>query len=259
MVIRFTRTFIFFSSFLLIAACKDKTSDKETIIDIQKEFSIQIWEKLDSPSSRLQLRLETVKKQECGGTRINTYVNQLGDKVTMTFRSLAYPPTCSGFTEAALDTVDFPKLDKGAYSFQVNLKDFIINEGQLRLTDERIEIDMKTENGISFNSKSLNRVPKNALWGIIAFDNGQETKVENFKNTIGDPLSISSIDYGHFNMTTGEVEIPAKWSSAKPKLSRFLKKQILSNTEFDKLLNRFRSDPSLDFILWNAEGKVFTK
>ena len=48
---------------LFLNGC-DKNSNKDKIIDVEKEFNVQLWEKLDDDGGKLQFVLSTVKDRK---------------------------------------------------------------------------------------------------------------------------------------------------------------------------------------------------
>ena len=257
MNMRYTLTLIAFTCLFL--SCHQ--NDKEIIVDVDKEFYIKPWENLNETGGNLQLQVETILKQSCPETSINYYVNVSGSKVIVTLRELYNLTPCFTANEAAHDTIDIEGLEKNkTYDFQLNLKDIVINKGSLTLQDDKYTINMLNENGISIPIKEVLRVPQNAVWGYIAFPNGQEraaTQLIDSLKTITAPLSIADGNYGYFNMKDNKVTVlPKVISASKPNYVYFIY-HINNKNRLQNIIETAHS--TLDYTILTSNGKVFTK
>lgn len=245
---------------LLLESCANLNS-KEIIVDVDKEFTIQPWERLDESGGGLQFNVATLKNEECGGTSIKNNINAFGNNIKVTLSNLTYPPIC-GATAPARDTVKMPALQANTtYDLQMNLKDVVINNGKVKVEDGKFTISMTTENGIVMPSKQILRVPQNAFWGIIANDNGSEkiaTQMLDSLKTVATPISMSNGDYGYFSVDNGNVTV-----KTAPVLAKANKQAVLfrvnNKAALPNVIQNFRANTGLEMWLLTSEGKVFTK
>jgi hypothetical protein len=180
---------------------RNKESDK--IIDVEKEFTFQMWEQLDENGGNFQLIATTLQNQKCGGTHIEFSQNTIANKLTVTLKSLLQPSVCNGKLEPAVDTISLGNLTKGSYKLNINLKDAVLNDGALVVDDKKYTVIMNKDDGIVMPQKEILRVPKGAIWGFVAYENGQEAKLAKFNDNllrIATPLSVAQGDYGYFTL-----------------------------------------------------------
>ena len=257
MKLRFTLLCI--AAVFFLTNCHKNVGEKETIVEVEKEFSLQPWEQLDENGGRFQLRVATLATQECGGTRVNYYASIVGYKAVVTLRSLAYPALC-GASEPAHDTIDVGGLQQNAtYEFQINLKDVVFNKGTLYVEPDKYTLEMQKEDGISLSTKQVLRVPQGAVWGFIGNDAAQDklgTQLLDSLKTVAPPLSMSNGNYGYFNVNGTGFDIYAPFSTTKPNIRRFLLRLNGSRDELVAKLNKFRSS-GLECLLFTSDGKTF--
>lgn len=242
----------------LINGCKKSTSD-DKIIDIEKEFNIQLWEKLEETGSSLQFVVSTIKQQSCGGTRIDVSSNQIFNKLTITIKNLVFPQVCTGTAQPARDTLTVGKLDKGEYSLNINLKDVVLNSGTLSVDDKQYSMTMKNEDGITVTLPELMRVPNGTIWGNISYDNSQESKylkfIENL-NKIAVPLTAPNGNYGHFVVGSSKIDIKSGFESKKTNVKQIFHTLTKPMSELDNLIREYRSQ-GLDIKILTYTGKVY--
>ncbi len=242
----------------LINGCKKSANDVK-IIDIEKEFNIQLWEKLEETGSSLQLVVTTIQQQSCGGTRIDMSSNKIFNNLTVTIKTLIPPPVCTGSMQPARDTLTIGKLDKGEYGLNINLKDVVLNSGTLSVYDNQYNIAMKNEDGITVTLPELMRVPVGTIWGNVSFDSANESKylkfIENM-NKIAEPLNVPNGNYGYFIVGTSKIDIKSGFESKKINVRQIFHKLNKPMTELDNLVREYRSQ-GLDIKIMTYNGKVF--
>jgi hypothetical protein len=258
MKMRFT-LLLFAFGLVFFESCAGLNS-KEIIVDIDKEFTVQPWERLDEFGGGLQLNIATLKNEECGGTGINYDARVIGNKMKVTLLNLAFPTNC-GAIAPARDTVKMPSASVNTtYDFELNLKDVVTNTGKLKVEDGKYTITMNNENGIIMQSKQVLRVPQNTFWGVLANDSGSDriaTQMLDSLKTIATPISMTNGDYGYFSVDNGNLSVKTSRNFTKPNhqpiLFRLNNKAALPN-----VIQNFRAT-GLEMWLLTSEGKVFTK
>ena len=250
---------LFAFGLLLLGSCSGLNS-KEVIVDVNKEFTIQPWERLDEFGGGLQLNVATLKNEECGGTSINYGITTTTNKISITLNNLAYPLTC-GTTAPARDTLKMPVLQANtAYDLNINLKDVVFNKGKLTMDDAKFTIAMTNEDGIVMQSKQILRVPQNAFWGILANDNGNDkvaTQMLDSLKTVATPISMTNGDYGYFSVDNGSVTVKIAPILTKPSQKAVLFR-INNKAALPNVIQNFRAT-GLEMWLLTSEGKVYKK
>jgi hypothetical protein len=258
MKMRFTLLLLAFG-LVFFESCAGLNS-KEVIVDVDKEFTVQPWERLDEFGGGLQFNIATLKNEECGGTGINYDARSIGNKVKVTLINLASPANC-GTVAPARDTVKMPVLQANStYDLEINLKDIVTNNGKLIVEDGKFTVNMVNENGIIMQSNQVLRVPQNAFWGILANDAGNDkiaTQMLDSLKTVATPISMTNGDYGYFSVDNGRLSVKSSRiftkSNQLPVLFRVNNKAALTT-----VIQNFRTT-GLEMWLLTSEGKVFTK
>ena len=250
--------FIAFATvFLLTLGCnKDNKADK--IIDIEKEFTFQLWEQLDEKGGNLQLLSATIQSQKCSGTRIEYTQNIINNKITLTLKALIPPAVCDNKAVPATDTISFGNLAKGTYKLNINLKDVVLNEGTLVVEDKKYSVAMAKTDGIDLSNQEVLRVPRGAIWGYVSYETGQETKLLKFNDNlsrIATPLSISHGDYGYFIVKPSAVEMKSAYDPKKSNVRQLLYNLNGNRSELQGLIQDYRSQ-GLDIKILTYDGKT---
>jgi hypothetical protein len=244
---------------LLLESCA-KLNSKEVIVDVDKEFTIQPWERLDEFGGGLQFNVATLKNEECGGTGINYDARNIGNKIKVTLLNLSYPTNCA-LTTPARDTVKMPSMPSNStFDLEINLKDVVINTGKLRVEEGKFTVEMSSENGIIMQSKQVLRVPQNAFWGILANDNGNDkvaTQMLDSLKTIATPISMVNGDYGYFSVENGNITVKTAPILTKPNQKAVLFR-LNNKTALPNVIQNFRAT-GLEMWLLTSEGKVYKK
>jgi hypothetical protein len=250
---------LFALGLLLLGSCTGLNS-KEVIVDVDKEFTIQPWERLDEFGGGLQFNVATLKNEECGGASINYGLITSTNKISITLNKLTYPSTC-GALAPARDTLRMPQMQANtAYDLNINLKDVVFNKGTLKADDAKFTIEMTNEDGITIPSKQVLRVPQNAFWGILANDNGNDkvtTQMLDSLKTVASPISMANGDYGYFSVDNGVVTVKTAPVLTKPSQKAVLFR-INNKAALPNVIQNFRTT-GLEMWLLTSEGKVYRK
>jgi hypothetical protein len=259
---RLTLTLLGLTGLMLATGCKKGLDDKEKIVDVDKEFKIEMWDRLTENGDNLQLNIETFKNQDCEGVRIKHFASNLNNRVVVTLNSLEMPQNCSGIKEPARDTIQVPQIDKaGRYEFQLNLKDAVFNRGYLTVEESKYSIELTQENGISIPVKEILRVPKDAVWGFVGFDNGHSKSADSFVDslkTIATEVNFVSGEYGYFNIQNGSISLPTALKSQKTNSRAFILR-LNNKARLYETVSAFRSNNNIDFKILTSEGKIYSK
>lgn len=181
--------------FIFVFGCK-KDNQTNVIVDIEDDFYIDMFEDISNGERRFQLDITTIKDQSCINYQIDFDLDfdEPGRKIGLTLNDLIEPEDCiEGMSPVSL-TVPVGSVASDDYTFNINLKDAVINQGQLKVTDYAYQLEMDSDDGIQLVHEQLNRIPENTLWGYIAFDNNASApSAEGFLSDLENLSTVSSI------------------------------------------------------------------
>lgn len=254
--------FIFVFALSILWSCKTEI-DSGTIVDIEKEFELQLTETLDSSLSGFQLLVTSTRQQACSNVRIDYAVSSFSNRIIVTIKSLKHPTLCNGLLDVAHDTIPLGQLTEGSYRIQINLKDAVINQGTLTVTASRAIIEMNTNNGINITDPILWRLPERAIWGGIAADANVTLAMHKVLDTISTICPIFSgtlNNYGHFNIQPSNLISIQGFQSNLPNVVRFVRTLPLGKeAELKRVLQNFRnhSGNSGKVEVWSRYGNKY--
>jgi hypothetical protein len=253
----YTISLIIFTAFI---GCS-KSDNQEKIIEIEKEFSFQPWQTLTESGGEFSLVAQTIKKQECGGAKVNISTDFNSKSITIKVNGLSYPPNCGSQAEIATDTVKFNSLSKGTYNFKITLKDAVVNEGSLIVEDNKYSLNMNRLYGIELPQTEIMRIPKGLIWGYVTYEQSQEAQYVKFESKLKKFATLQSDipkgDYGYFTIND-QAKFNVKVTIDQPKATT---KHLLyylnsNNTELKNLVDEFR-DSAFEIKFFTSDGKVF--
>jgi hypothetical protein len=248
--------------FSLLSACRVNI-DSGLIIDIEKEFNLQLTEKLDSTLNSFDLLITSVKKQDCDNVRVKHAITVVSNRVFVTLKELDRPSNCSGVGEVAHDTVHLGQLTEGVYRVQINLKDAIINQGTLTITPSRAILEMSTENGINVTAPTVMHIPERAIWGGVSIESANIPAMHKFLDTLSNicPIFNESLgNYGHFSFQSANlITIPA-FAATKPNVVKFVR--ILprgKEIDLQQIINNFKLQygTNAQVEIWSRYGNKY--
>jgi len=197
-------SFIWFSIFS--SACKIESLNDPIIISlVDKEFSLELWENLQSTANPLEFHFQTIADENCLNTSIESSYTKENLQLNLTIFNILAPETCeTGMAPAmgaeAIDGV----VENGFYSLEIELQGVVNNIGTLQVSDDFYKVDMDQEIGINWAHDKLLRVPQFALWGYITYQGSEQLSIAN--NFVASLDGISSAFegedgyYGHFTL-----------------------------------------------------------
>jgi uncharacterized lipoprotein NlpE involved in copper resistance len=245
--------------FLALMGC-NKINNQDKIIEIEKEFSFQPWQTLNEFGGGFSLITQTLKKQTCGGTKVDITALVDAQNISIKVKGLTYPAVCGNQPQFAMDTTQLSSLIKGTYNFKIILKDAVINEGSLRVDDNKYVLKMAKLDGIELPQTEIMRVPKGLIWGYLNYDMTQDSKSIKFTERIKKFATIQNDipkgDYGYFvigDQSSFNVKATINSKGSTKHLLYYLN---TSNTELKNLVDEFR-DPAFEIKFFTADGKVF--
>jgi hypothetical protein len=245
-------------TFLAFVGCIK--SDNKKIIEIEKEFTFQPWQSLSETGSEFCLVTQTLKKQDCGGAKVNIVQQNDGKNLSIKINGITNPPVCGSQPEIASDTIKFNSLVKGQYNFKIILKDAIINEGSLTVEDNRYSLDMFNLYGIEVPQTDIMRVPKGLIWGYVNYEQNQESQYTKFETKLKKIASlqtdIAKGDYGFFVIGDQSIFNVKANINTKGVTKHLLYYLNSNNLALKDLVDEFRGS-AFEIKFFTSDGKVF--
>ncbi len=246
---------------MMSSACKKNSDYQGSLIDVPKDFNAKMWQSLNDNGGDFALVLSTTKTQSCNNTVVNAYPNIYGNNVIVTIKDLTAPTNCTGTGDIARDTADVSQLANGNYNFQLNLKDAVFNKGLLSVTDTKYTLSMETQNGIIVDATDLMRVPNNIVWGLVNYDNGSDTQVDQFLSdlkSVAHIISLENGEYGHFQINSNTISLPAEGQTLRPNTKKFFLKLDNSINNLSNVVQKYRQQygtkMNLTVNTWNGKN-----
>lgn len=247
--------FLFF-----LASCNPDPVTGPVNIDVDDEFNVLLWEKLNPDDRTFHLNIETILANSCEDAEIEyTQVNQ-SQGIFLTVNDIINDHCAVGSFPAKAN-VDVGSLSSTDYDVDINLKNVVPNTGKLTVTDLYYEINIEEPNGIVIPNNRLYKVPENAIWGYVAYEDATgEVPYDNF---IGDLNNITTSFfatkgyYGYFEITeNNSIEIPhdLPHSFVQPFIYNFNGE----SNDLENLINTYQTNyPNMEFKILTSKGEEF--
>lgn len=254
---------------LCISSCQLEKLQEPIVIakDIEPEFYIDLQEFLHPTNRQLKFQIRTIKDQECLNSSVETDFFTLGREIELSINSILEPSDCKAGIAPAQSEVYVGKLNNGTYNFDVALRNTVVNNGKLSISNDNFTIKMETQEGIIFLHNNLQKMPADAFWGYIACEESDwedlNAELAEKLNGFASPADYRSGYYGYFeinNNATGSRKV----FLTEPPTADFhfpLLFQINEDTDenrFKVILEDFKSShPDIQLKGQNADGRIF--
>lgn len=247
----------------LCSGCVFSEEEKETIINVEPEFSVDMYEEPGEPSQFI-FRLKTIEVHDCLNDTINYSVQRLATKVNLNINSIANASDCIPGNQPITSSARVGQLGNGVYALQIGLKYTIFNKGKLFVSDQAFQISMEDENGFELIRSELKRVPNRLIWGYVAYqdqsavgDLPQQFLAE--VQAISQPVSLLQGSYSSFLVDENNVlKLPE--APPFPYFKTFYFKFDGDLQELVDLLDSYRSGTggnSTEFKIFTWKGDTF--
>ena len=235
-----------------ITAC-NKDNQPNVIVNIQEEFSINLWEELGLNSRNFNLNLSTIKKNfKCQNYTIGFDQSYIDNKLVVRINDIIEPVICELGEGKALGVVDFNSLGNGFFTVKINLKNEITNEGLLEVNDTYYQLVLSSEDGISVAENRIYKVPNGLIWGVVQHVNEQisDDFLQDLQS-LTEPTTLIDGNYGYFKFEKKTLTVNTEIPITKPTTFAF---SLTGNSvELQKLIKKYKEE--------NGDGltlKVFT-
>ncbi len=164
-------TFLVLVMFCTSACRLNDSSDEKTLVNVEDEFIIGMWENLSPINRSFRFVIQTISQQECTNTTINFSKEKQGQSLSFSLNDVQYPENCNPGQAPAHANIPFANLEPGSYKVSVYLKETIVNHGTLSVSSVGYQLQMNSEIGLRVADKQLLRIFDQSVWGYITYTN----------------------------------------------------------------------------------------
>jgi hypothetical protein len=250
--------------FLLLGNCAVENLDDIVVVaDVKDEFYLDFWENLSPEGRTFEFRIKTIEEENCTNAYIDHKFHKSASNFAISLSDILQPSNCIPGKAPAQTNIDAGGLKLGVYTFSVDLKNTVFNEGKLTTLNDRYLFKLETENGIRLVRKELFRVPDETIWGYAHYKSpddelGALQFIEKIQH-IGNFVPFKQGYYGHFTIGVGNVIDQVYDQPEDGEVIPFLLEFRGNSTELQDLINQFRVDygAEVTFRLYNSLGQSF--
>lgn len=247
---------------LIFNSCKlNDVDDPTVIVDIEDEFSVEMWEALSPTTPSFQLRATTISEESCLNYEIEYQIIRRSNRIRASIDDIVEPDDCLPGKATPEVEMEIGIVDNGLYEFEINLKNStIVNTGQLVVTNESYTVDMSSTNGITLQSNELLRVPNGTVWGYLSAKDLEPIAID-FFNELSELTTDKSFlegNYGYFSITgDNKINLPLEttFSEVQPFIINYISSIKKLETIISDYRNQYGADLELKIFTW--EGDVF--
>lgn len=250
---------------LLLLACEGEQAVPSNTLGSEIELSMA--EYIDTDQRSLSFKFLTLKDFPCINYSIKheTVVDPQAIKIVL--EKVEVSDVCLDAIGPASAFIDLGQLDEKEYDLQIQLGESLINYGTLSVSKEAYQIDLHDTEGIELLEPKLNRIPAQAVWGMIKYQGEEKNKeLISFFNEAMDiagatDKKFAEGDYGYFKVNSeGKIIQPLEQGALEEQafLFDFSGKsedieQVLQqiNTSFEDVQVRFYNARGEEFRNWD--------
>lgn len=236
--------------------------DRDTVTQVEPEFNIDLFEELGQ-TRNFQIKVQTIENQACTNNFIDFFSSRAGTRIFLDLNAIEQAGDCVVGSQPIDTVASYGFLGNGKYPVEITLKNTVVSEGKLEVTDESYHLSFDNKNGFEIIHEELLRVPARAIWGYVAYSNQEATaEADNFLRAIEDEtqeLILPEGYFGHFLIQDGQkLTLPQA-----PQFSffkTFYREFDGSTADLEAILETWRSNhqaAEMEFKMFTWEGEVF--
>jgi len=206
------------------------------------------------------LILESSEEYNCENYKIDYKITNYNSITNIAINEITEPADCAEGIAPAVAALNFANLDNGFHLYRINLKNSIINDATLQVTDSKYTFKFENANGIDISNSTLNKMPPLTIWGIIDYENNMSDKSTAFLNGL---LEIAHEDdfakgnYGYFSIEEDDAITINNVTTEFENLTPFLFKYNGDETTLQALVEAINQLEDISIQLFTSTGEEF--
>ena len=249
--------------FLLFATGCSWFKDDVTIVDnVEPEFNLDLVEKLDAPFKPIQIRVATLKEQNCKAT-IHNNAFRNGRTILFNINQWSANEPCTDELKIRDTLITIDVLTPGTYDLKVRIATDLYSDGTLTVTPDRYLFECKKPLGFVIERTEMLRIPDDLVWGYIAFTNSKfgsdADQLVQEMAAMNKEANIKSGNYGHFVMENRNTITLPTLTNNLPVTRTFVFQNVLSNEELSAWIKNLHEvyQGSISLSLTNSQGATW--
>ncbi|MBV6442863.1 MAG: hypothetical protein EPGJADBJ_04589 [Saprospiraceae bacterium] len=247
----------------LAFTCCKVNDEEELVVTAPPEYEVDLFE-YRAPADGMPtfgLWIESVEKYECPGYNIDAQITVQNGSIKVNIPGVTAPTPCTGDSARARQFLPIGNLADGTYEFFFSLRNLIVNEGTLEVSNGRYILSLPDAKGIVVENFVLESLPDGMVWGYAATpDEASQPVADNFLadlKTVTAENGLAPGFYSYFTVSgTGNVTLHksiANGGPAKP----FVRLLTATPGELKGILQTYRNaaQQPLDIRCWTTEGE----
>ncbi len=197
------KSLVFTLLLLVFCGCFSEP-DPLLVGDVNQEFVISLNQNPTLVGSELQLDIKSINGFDCNEALVINDIIAANNILTLHIDRIDVPQTCNTGSYPA-EGSSVLLLEQSAYNFVVRLgtEDFV--SGRLYNDESQFQLEIADVIGVSFDKKSIHKIPQNHIWGSINIPNSSSLNAEEFKVRFQNFVQVSDQikigDYGLFQIS----------------------------------------------------------
>ncbi|WPP49530.1 hypothetical protein [Catalinimonas niigatensis] len=251
--------FAFLIPMLLIFSCEGEEALPSNTLGSEIEMSMA--EYIDTDKRTLTLKFLTRKDFPCINYRIKHEVMVDHQLVNIVLEKVEAADVCLDAIGPAFAFIDLGQLTEKEYDLQIQLGESIINHGTLVVSKESYQLSLNENQGIELLNPNLNRIPSQAVWGLIKYQNEEQNK--KLLGFFNEAMEIAGAtdkkfaegDYGYFQVNSeGKIIQPQEQSDINEQ--SFLFDFSGEDDDLQQVLQQINSNfDDVQLRFYNAQGE----
>ncbi len=245
-------------------ACRvDPADDPVIIVTSPPEFTIDLFEQRDATDGTpvFGLWVESVTDYDCSGYGIDAAVSVQNNRIAVTLLGVVSPSPCAGSPAPARQFLPIGSLPDGTYDFSLSLRDAIVNEGTLTVSNGHYVLSLPDQQGIDFQNLVMEHLPEGVIWGYAGVPNEPAKPVaDEFifdLKKITEDAALPPGFYSYFTVSgTGDVTFHKRIAPSVV-AEQFVRRLADAPDALKSLLQNYRNAPQqpLQIKCWTTEGE----
>lgn len=238
-----------------------KLGDPIVASDVEDEFLISPWEKLTPNGRSFEFHIQTLAEESCRNAYIENNFSVSGNQLEVSIDGIVAPQDCDPGQAPAFAAANAGNLPPRFYELTVDLKNTVVNEGQLTVSGDAYRIEMKSTAGFKLSHSELRRVPEQTIWGYITYqDLEDEAITDDFMDGLSSLAYTQTYQkgyYGYFQITGDDGKITVTDHPQTPRIKQFIFQLEDDRQAVEELVSTFRDqykdNVGIRLFTWTGE------